>query len=397
MPKNVKSVVRSKSTAILAPAIVLFLLVMPVLRTGIINKVPANTYMNKYVSNDGFTISLSKANPGIKTLAADSENVLVLKVQVRDGAGAAIHGAGVKLEVYVENELKYSEGYGSFRPSEGTTDAGGAFLTKYSPPPALKDASAENPVKLTAFLTGSEKSSSVNISLIPSPVILVHGYQASPDIFSGLSEYLKQHGFNPVSIRYDSEKGVNTAAAEISGQLNTIKAGLEEAGVQACRFDLVTHSMGGLAARYYTCGSEYASRGDVRKLVFVSAPHKGSPFASIGLHYYQDASMKDMSPDSNLFKNVFPSMINTGLNPSIETGNILGLNDEVVSLRNASLEDWNIKTEVFDLGGNNLTVDNLLNGEILKAANHKLILYNKKVYRRIKEMLEIRIPCPVLK
>ena len=154
--------------------------------------------------------------------------------------------------------------------------------------------------------------------------------------------------------------------------------------------------MGVIVGRLH-CGSEYASRGDVRKLVFVSVPHKGSPFASIGLHYYQDASMEDMSTDSALFTTVFPSMVNAGLNPSIEIGNILSLNDEVVSLANASLEDWNMDTEVFDLGTGNLTVDNLLSGDILKAANHKLILYNKKVYRRIKEMLENRMPYPALK
>jgi pimeloyl-ACP methyl ester carboxylesterase len=402
MLKKIKSFVCGESAAVLAPVMVLFLVAMPVLHAVTVNKkAPANTYattyMNKYSSNDGFTISLSKANPGINTLAADPENVLVLKVQVRDGAGAAVRGVGVRLEASGENELAFPEGYGSFQPSEGTTDDVGVFLTRYSPPPSLKDASSENPVKLTAFLAGSEKNGSVDINLVPVPVILVHGYQASPDIFSGLSEYLKQQGFNPVSIRYDSEKGVNAAAAELSGQIDKTRAGLEDAGVQVSRFDMVTHSMGGLAARYYTCGSGYAVRADVRKLVFVSAPHNGSPFASIGLNYYQDASMKDMSTDSDLFRNKFPSMINAGLNPSIETGNILGLNDEVVSLPSASLEDWNIKTEVFDLGGNHLSVDNILNGEILKAANHKLILYNKKVYRRIKEMLETRIPYPAVK
>lgn len=397
MLKNIKSAVRGESAAILAPVMALFLIIMPAVYTATVNKPSPDTYVNRYAGSDGFAISLSIANTGIKALAADPENALVLKVQVRDSAGAAIPGAGVRLEASVENKLNLADGCGTFRPSEGVTDAGGVFLSQYLPPALLNNASAENTVKLTAFIADSDKSSSVNINLVPVPVIMVHGYQASPDIFSGLSEYLGQQGFNHASVRYDSVKGVDAAAAELPGQLDMIKSGLKDAGVQVSRFDLVAHSMGGLAARYYTCGSEYASRGDVRKLVFVSVPHKGTPFASIGLHYYQDASMADMSTDSSLFTTVFPSMVNAGLNPSIETGNILGLNDEVVSLPNASLEDWNIKTEVFDLGGKSLTVDSLLNGEILKAANHKLILYNKKVYRRIEEMLENRMPYPALK
>ncbi|MGI6227309.1 MAG: esterase/lipase family protein [Peptococcales bacterium] len=397
MLKNTKSSVWGKSAAILAPVMVLFLIVMPAGHTVKANKVSADANINKCTVNDGFSISLSIANTGIKALAADPENVLVLKAQVKDGTGTAVPDAAVRLEASGENELIFPGGCGTFRPSEGVTDAGGLFLSQYVPPTSLNKTLAENTVKLTASLAGSEKSGSVNIRLVPVPVILIHGYQASPDIFSGLSEYLKQQGFNPVSIQYDSRKGVRAAAAELSGQLDRIKSGLEDAGVQVSRFDLVTHSMGGLAARYYTCGNEYASRGDVRKLLFLSVPHKGSPFASIGIHYYQDASMSDMSTDSSLFETVFPSMVNAGLNPSIETGNMLGLYDEVVSLPNASLEDWNIKTEVFDLDGNNLTIDSLLNGEILKAANHKLILYNKKVYRRIKEMLENRLPYPALK
>ncbi|MGE5613636.1 MAG: esterase/lipase family protein [Bacillota bacterium] len=400
MIKYIKSVLWGKSAFVLAPAMVLLLVAVPAVYTMAVNKVPANTYADKYTGNagnDGFAISLSIANTGINTLAADPENPLVLKVQVRDGTGAAVPDVRVRLEASGENDLKFPGGCGTFRPSEGVTDAGGMFLTQYLPPASLNKASAENAVKLSAFLAGSDKSSSVNINLVPVPVVLVHGYQASPDIFSGLSEYLRQQGFYPVSVQYDSGKGVGAAAAELSVRLDRIKSGLEDAGVQVSRLDLVTHSMGGLAARYYTCGNEYASRGDIRKLVFVSVPHKGSPFASIGLHYYQDASMTDMSTDSGLFTTVFPSMVNAGLNPSIETGNILGLNDEVVSLPNASLEDWNIKTEVFDLGGNNLSVDDLLSGEILKAANHKLILYNKKVYRRIEEMLENPMPYPAMK
>jgi hypothetical protein len=90
-------------------------------------------------------------------------------------------------------------------------------------------------------------------------------------------------------------------------------------------------------------------------------------------------------------------MINAGLNPSIQTGSILGQYDEVVGVDSASLDDWNIRRELFDIGESNFTVDKLLDGEILQATNHKMILYNKKVYQRVEQMLETDLPYPAVR
>ena len=155
--------------------------------------------------------------------------------------------------------------------------------------------------------------------------------------------------------------------------------------------------MGGLVARYYTCSSDYAVRSDVRKLIFISVPQKGSPFASLGLQYYDDSGIRDLVPDSGLYSSAFPSMINAGLNPSIQTSSLLGRFDEVVGAESANLSEWKIETELFDLGESNFTIDKLLTGEILQAANHKLILYNKKVYQRVQQMLESQMPYPSTK
>ena len=53
----------------------------------------------------------------------------------------------------------------------------------------------------------------------------------------------------------------------------------------------------------------------------------------------------------------------------------------------ASLEEWDIKTEVYNVGENNLTVDSILKGTFMPALNHENILSNTKVFERIEEML----------
>ena len=234
----------------------------------------------------------------------------------------------------------------------------------------------------------------MKVKLVPVPVVLIHGYQASPTIFSGLSEYLKSEGFTPISFSYQSENGVAAAAAELADFLHQKTTELASENIQVNRFDLISHSMGGLIARYYTCNSDYSLNGNIRKLLFISVPHKGSPFASIGLTYYNDSGMQDLVPESELYSTVFPSMINGGLNPSIQTGNLLGRFDEVVGVESAALTEWGIHTELFDVGDSNFTLDKLLSGEILQAANHKMVLYNRKVFQRLRQMLETELQYP---
>ena len=76
---------------------------------------------------------------------------------------------------------------------------------------------------------------------------------------------------------------------------------------------------------------------------------------------------------------MFPQMINRGLNPNIQTGNIIGQFDEVVSIESAGLYEWGIDTNIFKLSDNKFNVDSLLDGTISQNAIHKVILNNKSV------------------
>ena len=400
----------SKTKKIL-PIIIAILFIIPVIpalsKLAETNRATAIKQAYANLDKNGLTIKLTAVDTTIGTLSADSENKYELKVKVTDSDGSAVPYADVRF---------FSNGPdvgGSFEPRSGTTGADGFLTTFYVPPAALdmknrnktdmgkstepvpeKNTPGAVTTELVAMLDGTDKSSSVKIKLIPVPVVLVHGYQASPDIFSGLREYLSEEGYQALAPDYDSEKGVAPAASQLSEYLDKRMSVLKANGIQTKRFDIIAHSMGGLVARYYTCSNEYSIKNDVRKLIFVSVPHKGSPFASLGLQYYSCDSIRDMATDSDLMASVFPSMRNSGLNPSIETGNILDRFDEVVSVQNASLAEWKINTEIFDVGESNLTVDKLMNGEILKATNHKRILYNMKVYHKIVEMLGRKLPYP---
>jgi uncharacterized alpha/beta hydrolase family protein len=401
-----------------------------------------NTTADSIQEKNNLIINISAIDPDVKTLTADSENRFAIRIMVRNAKGAPVQGAEVQLEAAIDNAAETeakaeietgtnpsassssaikpyssivdtkaasdndtaesktpsasgkSAMIGTFYPASGLTDSNGIFNAEYAPPSSASDI---NQIKLSSNLVGTDKTSTFKIALIPVPVVFVHGYQASPDIFSGISAYMKTRGFNPLCPSYSSEKGVVEAAEELASFLDNTKNEMASSGIQIKRFDLVGHSMGGLVARYYTCGSEYLSRENVRKLIFLSVPQKGSPFASIGLKYYDNQGIRDLLTDSSLYSELLPSMTNGGLNPSIQTGSIMGRYDEVVSAESASLAQWGIKTELFDVGDSNFTIDKLLSGEILQAANHKLILYNRKVYQRVEEMLTTDLSYPSVK
>jgi hypothetical protein len=336
-------------------------------------------------------VTMSPVNPAVRELSADPSNKLVLKAVVRDSKGNAVKDARITTKVPL--------GLGVLVPMAAKTGSDGSVLLQYSPPFLSGGAlSVGNPtVKISAGIAGTDKKSEFSFKLVRIPVIFVHGYKASPEIFSSMKEYLDAKGFVTEGLSYDSDKGVASGAAELSAFIDKTKAEFLDGGIQVGRLDIIAHSMGGLEARYYTCDGSYPSRSDIDKIIFVSVPQAGSPIASLGLQYYNDKGIYDLIPDSPLFTKSFPSLINGGLNASVQVGSILGQYDEVVSPESASLERWGINTEMFDVGDSNFTVDKLLSGQIVEAANHKVVLYNKKVFQRVEEMLGSVLPYPARK
>ncbi|HHW30614.1 MAG TPA: alpha/beta hydrolase [Clostridiaceae bacterium] len=236
--------------------------------------------------------------------------------------------------------------------------------------------------------------SSLKIQLVHSPVVYIHGYQENSTIFENLKEYLNEKGIPGILFNYESEEGIEAGAEKLGITLDQIKNDFLQKGIQINKFNLIAHSMGGLVARYYTSHSSYIQRNDVGKIIFIAVPQKGSALAALGSNYFQDKGIRDLSPGSTILSEILPQMINKGLNSTIQVGNIVSEFDEVVNLESASLGEWGIKTHIFNIGKNRITVDNLLNGSIIEAWNHKAILSNKKVFEMIYKMLTSSLPYP---
>ncbi len=342
-------------------------------------------------------LSLRLVNPSIKLLACDPSNSLILKADVRDREGRPVNKARVSFSVEASG-LKAAD-IGSMLPSEARTDKNGECIVKYIPPSYSHNLFKEGVPQATlkAEINNGGSASSLSINLTRNPVVLVHGYRAGGYVFENLNEYLSSQGFDCSLFNYDSTNGVVDSSSKLNSFLKETKALCLSKGIQVEKFDLIGHSMGGLVARYYTCSSDYILEHDINKIIFISTPHRGSPWAPIGAKYYSDQGIKDLIPDNALLTRVFPSMLNNGLNNTIQTGSIVGQYDEVVSPESASLEEWNINTEVFFVGETSLNFDNLLKGNFAEGTNHINILSNKKVFEKLQAMLDQQLPYPIQK
>lgn len=351
------------------------------------------------------SIRLSLANPTVNVLAADPENKLVLIASVVDNEGNSVQSIpvsmtlsptepeAVNLTPTAGKKSKSNHSFGRIITQKNRTDISGEIIASYSPP-SREEISVDQKVYITATIAGTDKSSTVSLTLSHVPVVMVHGYQSTALIFENFKEYLQSKGLPTSAFDYPSELGVINGAQQLASYLREQQSLLLKTGFQTARFDIIAHSMGGLVARYYTTSEQYLNYRDVRKIIFISVPHKGSPLAALGTALFNDTAIYDMMPESILLSQTLPQRINRGLNSTIQVASILGQFDEVVADESASLEEWGIKTELFSVGENNLTMDKILNGSIMESANHRAILSNKRVFERVEEMLTNKLPYP---
>lgn len=337
---------------------------------------------------DGLVLTLKLVNPAVRRLSAEPSNRLTLQAEVKNPSG--LPAEGVRVDFSVE------QGGGEIKPPQPKTDSSGICLASYIPPELSEDQFKNGAPKavLKAEIGKTGIAAAVGMELARVPIVFVHGYQADGSVFENLKDYLSSRGFETGALNYKSESGVAPASGELGACLEQQRMSYLSKGFQVSKFDIIAHSMGGLVARYYTSNPGYIRNDNVRKLIFLSVPHKGSPWASLGENLFKDQAVRDMVPDSDLLSKILPGMLNKGLNSSLQVGNIIAQYDEVVSLESASLEEWNIRTDVFDFGENSLTVDNIINGTVMEASNHRNILNNRKVFEKIYSMLTHPLPHP---
>ena len=368
----------------LKPIVMITVVVFIVLLTIPFNSMVSCFKMVFYNTRD-YILNVEVVNQNIKDITIDEDNRLLLRVSVKDFMGNSV--MGVRVDTYEEN------GVGKVVPKYSTTDKNGECLVTYIPP-KLTDENIEKlknnvPIKANIISTICKKKIEKNleIGIKNIPIVYVHGYREGRGIFVSMDNYFEEKGFESIFFSYNSKDKISDSANELSDFLKKSRQEYLEKGLKVKSFYLICHSMGGVVARYYTCSDKYWEANDVKKVIFISTPHKGSHIAALGEGLYDDSGIKDLNPGSKLLNEDFNNLFNKGLNNTIQTANILGQYDEVVGIDSASLEEWNIKTEVYNVGDNSLNVNSILDGTFVDAPNHKNILSNTKVFERLEEML----------
>ena len=143
-------------------------------------------------------------------------------------------------------------------------------------------------------------------------VILLHGLAMSSLIMTPLELYLEKHGYIVHNIDYPStSKTIDAVASEYLRPV--VESILEENDVEV---HIVTHSMGGIVARYYL--SIYPGT-SIKSMVMIAPPNRGSTMAELLKKYtiarwFFGPSLEQLSTGSgSILSSMAPLHIPTGV------------------------------------------------------------------------------------
>jgi pimeloyl-ACP methyl ester carboxylesterase len=324
--------------------------------------------------------------PYFASVSAHPQNFIYFKTKINYPDGTPAKFRRVHNKVF---------GQGKVEPEKSFTNKDGEIIFYFQPnSQETFDIKEENKILIQSGLKDNYYAQ-IEFALSPIPVIFVHGYRDDESSFDHLNLYLSESGFYSFKLNYDSTAGIDSAANELSEFIQQKKEELFYQGNLINKFTIISHSYGGLVSRYYTSSLNYLhKRNDIHKLIFLSVPHKGTPLATLGRNIFDDETINELSPYSPLFTSKFPFMMNKGLNPDIQVGNIIVQYDEVVSSESSELDLWNIPTLMFHIGEDKRSIDTIIKGYFFANSNHQLILQNQKVFEKVYEMLLSKLPYP---
>ena len=133
------------------------------------------------------------------------------------------------------------------------------------------------------------------------PVLLLHGFLATPRVVTGLAARLARSGYRT----HDVDLGGRFNARPIEELARVVAERIEQLvrDHPHARIDLVGHSEGGLIGRYYVQKLNGACR--VRHLVTLGTPHRGTPWAYSGYLFGRVVpSLRQMAPGSALLRDL---------------------------------------------------------------------------------------------
>ncbi len=146
---------------------------------------------------------------------------------------------------------------------------------------------------ISARLNGQQVEVSMNVSVVPRPVVMVHGFNADYhtwDNYLGPQGYLATLGLQGYAVGDGQVAGVmNTGSlsnpttrtntiAENAAILSDYIANVQKA-TGANKVDLLVHSMGGMIARYYL--DRVMTNDNVAQMIILGTPMAGSACASL--------------------------------------------------------------------------------------------------------------------
>ncbi|MGA2794031.1 MAG: alpha/beta fold hydrolase, partial [Roseiarcus sp.] len=147
------------------------------------------------------------------------------------------------------------------------------------------------------------------------PILLVHGYLCNRGLWWWLRRRLRARRFAVATINLEPPlAGLDGLAARLGERIDAL---LAETGAE--KVVLVTHSMGGLAARAYL---QQHGSAHVAGLMTLAAPHHGTKVARLGC----GRNAREMRLDSEWIRR-----LNAGPSPPIPVASIWSLDDEIVT------------------------------------------------------------------
>lgn len=260
------------------------------------------------------------ANPPAKSCLIDGTAEFSTNTNVLSTCGAAV--AGVETDGVTQLLLRAAAGIpgtacfaisssdssdyqGSIqdfiKTTEGPASDGADYaFTYYTPPAYFGNSSDSRSVDMTFTFTPSEGNGNTttltgSLTVVRPPVLLLHG------IWSGANTWIpafKRNNafYTTYPADYGSKSGDHFSVNEpmlqgwVKTTLNQFRGmGSGYAGTQV---DVIAHSMGGILTRMYADSDQFQRpdnfySGDIRRLVTLDTPHKGSSFANLAVSLHQ--------------------------------------------------------------------------------------------------------------
>ena len=284
----------------------------------------------------GFVFSGGQFGP---VSSGDAAKAMPAQAFIADGVSAAVAvfrsssndpvmfqldpGSPASLTPYDPNFLTDNPSTGTNQPVTLTPsfdDGSGnyTFLAMVWPPqtmPVANPGSGQLPsMQINVTAVQDSTSSGAPLSLLPPPLLLVHGvwssalqagfspFSSPPGFFSWISARYPHRLIYPVdygqysALSFDSPPIQSRLAEAMASAFNDTA----QQNVVARTVDVVGHSMGGLVTRYYLgMGSQnaapYLASNPVHKLITIGTPHLGSNLAA-QLLLHQNDGLAEVSP-----------------------------------------------------------------------------------------------------